>query len=360
MISVRFTPSSPPLWVFKNTVTFPADQESYRRILDERFANYLYLAYYYAPFVIRHFLSLSEQKIPIPVHTTYLTHHKYKKSMLESVKDLLWNFYESLGVDPIAFALHLMVGESPYDAAFPNTRFRGDSTPVASTKDVGSDGKYNSNFFQNKRLLTPDLIREALVRRPWQDDWGPLGRPYPSAVRAAGHYYPSYYPQNAERPHDLTELYFEFRGGGTDVVGRTADALRESVDAWMRHGDRSSNGLIVPMIGRAPLMELASHFGYPVAFPWAPRPLDYGKGVEGKRTSEKMRLVKAALRLEENPSASDLVAGRSVLLLDDNVTDFVTYMWARKLLLDAGASEVGLVTLTHTIRNPREIPWSTR
>ena len=53
-----------------------------------------------------------------------------------------------------------------------------------------------------------------------------------------------------------------------------------------------------------------------------------------------------------------LLRGRAVLLVDDNVTDAVTYVAAERLMVASGASAVGLVTLTRTIRLPQDLQWA--
>jgi len=260
-----------------------------------------------------------------------------RMGMRELVQGLLWDLFERTGVDPISFVLHQMAGELPSHLS-------------------GMVGKMSSR--QCDLALTPDVLREFLLRRPWMDSWGGLGRPYPAVTKAIGHYYPEYYGIRRPRPHDMTKLYFDFRERDPEAFEATKGLFKEPVGAWMSAENRLKTAVVVPMIGHAPLYELAQALGYPVAYPWMLRPLDYGKGVEGKRASVKMKMVQAALRLD--PEIIPQLSGRPVLLLDDNTTDFVTWLWARKLLLDAGASDAGLVVLTQTMRHPRELGWSSR
>ena len=70
---------------------------------------------------------------------------------------------------------------------------------------------------------------------------------------------------------------------------------------------------------------------------------------------EKLALLERALRLRPNETAP--LSGKLVLLVDDNITDGVTYWIARHLMLQAGASEVGLVALTRTLRIPEARHW---
>jgi adenine/guanine phosphoribosyltransferase-like PRPP-binding protein len=112
------------------------------------------------------------------------------------------------------------------------------------------------------------------------------------------------------------------------------------------------------MIGTAPNKELVEHFGHPITFPWLPRPDNYGEGVEGKTPHQKMEMVSNALKLD--PSKVSDIKGRSVLIIDDNITDAATYLVARRLLYDAGAAEVGIVALTETIRREEDHDWVLR
>jgi len=41
---------------------------------------------------------------------------------------------------------------------------------------------------------------------------------------------------------------------------------------------------------------------------------------------------------------------RNVIFIDDNGTDWATYMHARKLVIEAGASDAAIVVLTRTLR----------
>ncbi|MBF0492373.1 MAG: hypothetical protein HQM15_06285 [Deltaproteobacteria bacterium] len=66
-----------------------------------------------------------------------------------------------------------------------------------------------------------------------------------------------------------------------------------------------------------------------------------------------MRMVQAALKL--HPDSREKIKDRDVLLVDDNGTDWVTYIWARNLFFEAGARSVGIVTLTNTIRNTADL-----
>jgi len=50
-----------------------------------------------------------------------------------------------------------------------------------------------------------------------------------------------------------------------------------------------------------------------------PRADNYGHGVEGKTPFQKMEMLDNALKLD--PSKASAIEGRSVLIIDDNITD---------------------------------------
>ncbi|MFO1519478.1 MAG: hypothetical protein U1F57_07470 [bacterium] len=271
--------------------------------------------------------SLSGFQKPLPSSSEALLSHNTQES--------IWRLYQELGIDPIAFALRLTLGEEPGHVIFPDRK--------KGTQEKRSLG----------RILTPDLVRELLKRRPWQNDWRLRTDGVHSSVQFAGFYYPRLY-SGAERPHDLTELYFKYREGDPEALSEAAQRMRPLVRKWAANKN-SQDCLLIPVQGTAPNEALARQLWHSVFNPWLPRPEGYGKGVEGKRAMVKMKMIRAALRLD--PDAKAQIQGKSVLLIDDNLTDGITYMEARRLLLNKGAAGVGLLSLTHTVREPQEMDW---
>lgn len=242
-----------------------------------------------------------------------------------------------LGFDPIAWCWRMTAGVYPGEVLSNGSR----------------EGTMNRERVALHRIITPDLVRSLAFFRPWQREWQDRGSSPLSNLMTAGYYYPTYY-QGAKK-QDLTKLYFDFREGNPAAVVEVAELMQPLVDQWAQTTEHSGKTLLVPMIGTAPNEKLADFFGQPVLFPWLPRPLDYGEGVEGKLLFQKMLMVNQALRL--NPECQENLKGAAVLIVDDNVTDYATWMVARKLLYDAGAADVGLVALTQTMRRPEDFSW---
>jgi hypothetical protein len=366
-LKVKF-PEKEAVIVLESVIARPEEKEKYEKILIDRTIRFSHLPYNYVPLVLVHYLSHEEatsvrnrlhgRSVPPldlsgdPIHPGSVAsdiHVRLKKNIASSSsKQIGWLTEEAnkfakksagkLGIDPIIFVLRLMVGEYPSEAFNPNYR------------------RSNLDKMFGDRIMTPDLIRGFLQTRPWMENWVQEGIFKDSPVETAGYYYPSLY-KGSDRPCDLTELYFAFREGDENAFGEVKHLMQKPIQEWALHRQHEAPVVLVPMIGQAPLEKLAREYDLPVSFPWRPRPANYGEGVEGQRTSVKMDMVQQALKLDLDKLQE--VQGKSVLLLDDNLTDGVTYIHARKLLLDAGAKEIRLMLLTRTIRTPAELSWET-
>jgi hypothetical protein len=269
------------------------------------------------------------------------THWSKEDIEMKSVQatGLMLKIGRMLGIDPITWSFRLASGVAP-------------DKIILSRKTQVKKPKKSAL----RRRITPDLVRSFVWFRPWHNAWQELGTVDTPDMLTAGHYYPSYY--FGEKTRDLSGLYFGYRDGHPDALRHTEDILAPLVKRWADDPSRKGEVVLAPMIGTAPNKKLAEQFGYPITFPWLPRPDNYGEGVEGKTAYQKMEMVSNALRLD--PSETSAIKGRSVLIVDDNITDAATYMVARRLLYDAGAAEVGIVALTETIRRPEDHDWVLR
>lgn len=361
VVGVLFPGQRTPVKVSRHTLVRPADTEQWRAITLERMARYSHLPWYWAFACLRHVLDRKELEWISPQISggrqvdlfgndrakplgLFITEFKKvqtslddatrsgKAARLEELIRYLASLHGKIGLDPIAFVFRILVGERPGAFASP-------------------EGSFDYTFAD--RILTPDMVRGFLEHRPWLRVWREKGLAEPAgSLVALGHYFTGYFT-GAARPKDLTDLYFNFRDGDPAAFAEVANLFREPVLRWAQDAARLGPVSLVPMIGTAPMEKLAGQYGLPVLFPWAERPLAYGEGVEGLRAYPKLKKVELALNLRPEQAAA--IRGKSVLLLDDNLTDGVTYMIARKLLLDAGALEVGLITLTRTVRHPGEL-----
>jgi hypothetical protein len=361
-LQVLFQEQSHPITVMESVVVRPGERDKYENVLTQRLERFRHLPFNYLPLVIVPHLSNTEASAlkeiinisddigldgkPLANFRGPLLKYSLRRQMScaadkadkridEEVRKFSSNLAAKLGIDPLAFIFRLMVGEYP-------SQFIPREAKKRNVDQVALD-----------RILTPDLVRGFLQRRPWMEEWEQAGVFENGPVRSLGFYYPDYYP-NQERPQDQTERYFAFREGDPEAFRETTELFRRPIEEWARQENRKDT-ILVPMIGTAPMAELAQQFALPVLTPWLPRPQNYGAGVEGKRANVKMQMVEAALALD--PGLLEGIEGRSVLLLDDNMTDAVTYIQGRKLLLNAGAMEVGLMVLTKTIRSPEELAW---
>jgi hypothetical protein len=242
-----------------------------------------------------------------------------------------------LGLDPITWSLRLASGINP--------------AKLVEWKHMSKIKKRDL-----RKRITPDLIRSLVWFRPWNTLWTKEGKVDTPNTLAAGNYYPEYY--HGSKPNDFTELYFGLRDGNSSALEKSAEFMNPLVKGWVRNPSRRGPVILAPMIGTAPTRELCEHFRHPIVFPWMPRPEDYGEGVEGKTLYQKMHLLNQALRLD--PDRTGPLEGSSVLIVDDNLTDGATWMVARRLLFEAGAAEVGIVTLTETIRRQEDHDWVLR
>lgn len=354
-VTVKFQ-DQPPVMTSKSTIIYPNDRVRYQEVLNTRITRSPELPYAYTFLALRRFLTTSEiQEFSENLENTLSNSRAETLAMLhrlaarsstykttEVVPKLLMSIasqIEKLGFDPITFCMRVLIGERPYEYS---------KLPTDRPSSVVNKQLKNG-------ILTSDMIREFLLTRPWltQPNVNEALRNN-TLVCSIGHLYTSYYPSDTERPNDLSDLYYAFRNKEQEAVEMVTDMMKNSVDQWVKE-NAATNPLIIPMIGTAPLSKVASEMGLPTLFPWLPRPADYGQGVEGMRTSVKMRVLEKALRLD--PSKTAGIKGREILILDDNRTDDATFVWARKLLRGAGARLVGAVLLTRTIRHPRELDF---
>ncbi len=355
MVTVSLSGTGTTIKVFPSTLVAARDREKYLGVLRQRAAQFSFRAYVAATGALANYIDEHDPARPIldELFAVHSVHHFYHRSGIpktlagmEKVPSptriyrasrQLFTLGTVLGFDPVAWVWRLTSGTTPAIA------FKFDT--ISKETQLGI-----------QRRLTPDLARSFVMFRPWHRDWMKFPTPARSNLMAAGFYYPTYY--RGVTPDDLTQLYFDYRGGTTEAIAAAAEKMTPLVDAWIKNPARTGSPIIVPMIGSAPNDELAGQFGYETLFPWMPRPANYGDGVEGKTLFQKMEMLNHALRLDS--SMIEHIKGRSILILDDNVTDYATLMTARRLFFQAGAAEVGMVTLTQTIRNEKELEWDLR
>ncbi len=247
---------------------------------------------------------------------------------------------DHLGIDPIHFALRLMLGHEPCDVL----------------------GLIWANPLN--RFLTPATLEWLIDHRPWHDALYPAQPARENRIAtvqvAAGYLYPKYYVNygpEAPRPHDLNQLYYALREGDEEAIAKTAEYFEPFMERAIKEGGLERDRvLLVPMIGKAPLERVGKLLPYPQVFPWNPRPADYGRGVDYRLLLDKLHLLRASLSL--NPGHLERMRGRDIIVFDDGIGDGATYVEARRLLLDAGARSVRVVVLAELIRHPREFQWS--
>ncbi|MBL7686340.1 MAG: phosphoribosyltransferase [Deltaproteobacteria bacterium] len=261
---------------------------------------------------------------------------KFNQRELFFSEKLMNSLYIQTGIDPIAFAMRMLVGEKPSQILW------------------GELEDNSKKIHEIDRVFTTDLIRGFIQSRPWHPQLLEGQTPEVWPVQSAGIYYPEYY-RDSQRPNDLTELYFAYREGNPEAFSEVVERMRPKIERWRNSLENPENSVVIPMIGTAPNQALAEALGHPTLFPWLPRPENYGQGVEGKRAWVKWQMVDQALQLD--PTFASRITGKSVLILDDNLTDGVTYVMARKRLLEAGAQKIALAVLTQTVRHPREFEW---
>jgi len=339
MVEVRFHERNVTLKVLNSGLIPIDDEERFLQAMGERSLHFSYLATYLAAVALPNYLAESDparelfKTVTLKQNITATIGGSRRRRKVDGVDEAIRIAGEVLGFDPAAWSILLCYGVDPGDIIHPG----------------GTSKKAKARLGMS---LRPELINTLRRFRPWQEDW----EVKTEAIRSAGNYYPSYY--SGEKRDDLTELYFDLRNGEESAIKRSAELMQPLVDMWAMAPQRSAEVLLVPMIGTAPNDKLAEMMGRPTLFPWMARPEDYGEGVEGKTLFQKMKIVAQALMIDPEMAAS--IEGRSVLLLDDNVTDKATWMSARKLFFDAGAAEVGLVALTETIRHPNDLDWPLR
>lgn len=333
--------------VDRKVVARLSDRERYTQIFSERMKKAKKHVYAWVALAIVHYLYRDESQNFLTslcerLKKPYIIASKPQFVLQDDPNDIdiiseeIDKLRRKTGIDPIAFVLRMMVGEMPQDIISPS-----------------SMSKRRYQMPSLNRHMTPELIRALLLEKPWQARWQSSDET--PNVMSVGHFYPHYY--QSERPQDLTELYSAFREKDAEAIQEVTDLVSPLIHAWLQaYQEKGETGLVIPMIGSAPNEEVVTSLGVPTLFPWIPRPLNYGAGIEGKRASEKWQKVTFSLRLRKDLRKE--IYGKDIVLFDDNTTDDVTGMVARMRLLEAGARRVGLVTLTHTIRHPSELPWS--
>ncbi len=272
-------------------------------------------------------------------------HHQaqgYQDRVLLKLVTTLFILGQELGIDPIALAMRMTIGETANESFYGRDR-----------KDGNKRGVSQRQYKHVDRFFTPDLVWSFLQYRPWEASWRGLESRAPGAI-VAGHYYPAHY-RDKDRPHDLSALYHAYRDGSEVALQEVKQRLFPAVAQFF--GNPATNPVLVPIPGREaygnPNEKLAQEFsreGFAMMYPWLPRPESHGHGVEGHTAANKIRKCETALNLM--PGAN--FGGRHAVLLDDCIGDGATMMVARRKLLEAGASRVSTVALTHMIRNPTE------
>jgi hypothetical protein len=345
LVDFKIPGSENPCRVPRALLTPATDRDAYEAVVRRRMTRYPDMPLAFAILVLRQYLAeeelrrfspaLNNPKTLVPLRAAVAgdgIHGSFWKGYLRRVVQSL---HQILGIDPVDFALKMAVGEMPDDVM------------------IFEPARLSSAKINIRRHLTTDLIRGFVMERPWQEEWKLESLTANPVVRAAGHYYPQYYRGNRSPDVDLTDLYFAYRERDEHAMERVVGLMKPLVDTWKNQ--RPANGILVPMIGSAPNEQLAERLAERIYFPWQPRPANYGQGVEGQRASVKMRMVQAALKIQ--PDAANKLMGASVLIIDDNLTDGITYIAARKLLLESGAKDVSLAVLTRTLRRERERDW---
>jgi hypothetical protein len=334
------------------------DIAGFRQVAAERMERFQDLSLYYAVRALRIFLPKDEagvsdywksQSYGNIAILSYLkgmrtfrseTPRDYDYARPDHIQRMLFNLALKLGIDPIAFAMRMSVGVPPHHLVF------------------GPNGRVNVyDRILISRRITTDLIRSFVEARPWNQGWPQLPSGHVSKLLAAGHYYPDYY--QGEKPNDLKDLYFAFREGSADSVREVYHQVKPLFERLV--GQPGWNdALLIPVPGKAPNDQIttliANQLGLETLDPWTPRPPEYGEGVEKQPAPMgKWEHLCRYDRIHGSSRAS--LQGRRVILFDDNLTDGATYMHKYRLLHDAGIGDIALVSLTRTIRFPRDFGW---
>ncbi len=271
----------------------------------------------------------------------------------EVSRKFLGEIYTQYGIDPLLFALR--VQDQMISGYYLSTPHSNDLLFAAFNEGKTSEGKTTqvvTHIPAIQRAWTIDIFQNLLEEKPWQKDFDPF---HSEKVSSSGILYTSYY--QGERPEDFTDLYYALRNSNLDSIEKqklletAASTMLPLIDAARTNNDT----LLLPIIsGSFPTEELASKLGEStqiqvLANPWEPRPPQYGAGVEGKILASKIELVGKYLKLRYGMAAQ--INGKDIILVDDNITDGVTFLMAQVALYKAGARSVRLITLTHTVRN---------
>lgn len=272
-------------------------------------------------------------------------------------QQFLAEVYARFGIDPLLFALRMQNGMIPgYYLSTPDmrsTRLQVDVTQGRSTRSL----PYVDQIKDTPKSWTLDIFQELLSRRPWTESFIFANS---DRVASAGALYPHYY--RGPRPNELNALYYNLRDPDIDPISKTKKI--EEAAGLMEGKTRAlltdaNDPLLLPMIsGAFPTNELglvlSARLGVPIHLnAWNPRPPEYGHGLEARTLAEKMDILNQVLSLTE--AAIKAVKGKTVLIIDDNATDYATFLMAQLILLKAGATQVKLVTLTSTIRNAQDL-----
>lgn len=150
-------------------------------------------------------------------------------------------------------------------------------------------------------------------------------------------------------------LYRDFRDGRPEALAAVMRRLTPRAARWANQwpGISGDDVVTVPMPGSNGMnLTVASQLPYP-AVPALVRDDANFRGSEYKTAMTKLRGLSAALAFDLDYAVA--LHGKHVMLIDDAITDGISYLAGANLLYRFGqARKVGLVALGETIRHPRQ------
>lgn len=354
MVLVRVPRKDSLVKVMRATLIGAEEKDVYEEALRKRIEHYAHKAPAFAALGMVRYLSAKDPALAEirrglvdiggKIHGGWYQYLGNYRSMgidyVNAIGHAMWGASKMLGFDAIAWGWLLTNGHSPDEILLPSP-----------------ETKKGPGRLVIRNAITSDMVRGFCQLRPWQVQWSKAEIPRVPNIMAAGFYYVMSY--RGEKINDLTQTTHDFVWQIDGSLEEAARLLAPHIDSWVSaKRAEGQDVLLVPMVGTGPTDQIVQLLGYPHIYPWLPRPANYGGGVEGLTLFQKMQKVGQAMKL--NPEMLTQFEGKTILIVDDNVTDKATYMQARRLLFDAGARNVGIAVISETIRNPREISFVLR